>query len=48
MLLRLQKGKNTLEVNLEVPKKMEIDLPENPGIPLLSIYQYVALPKGRV
>ena len=28
----------TLEINLEVPQKLEIDLPEDPAILLLGIY----------
>ena len=38
MLLGLQTDTTTLEINLEVPQKLEIDLPEDPAIILLGIY----------
>jgi hypothetical protein len=38
LLVGLQTGTTTLEINLEIPQKTEIDLPEDPAIPLLEIY----------
>jgi hypothetical protein len=38
LLVGLQTGTTTLEINLEVPQKIEIDLPEDQTIPLLGIY----------
>jgi hypothetical protein len=38
LLVGLQTGTTTLEINLEVPQKLEIDLPEDPAIILLGIY----------
>jgi hypothetical protein len=34
----LQTGTTILEISLEVPRKLEIDIPEDLAIPLLSIY----------
>jgi hypothetical protein len=39
LLVELQAGTTTLEISLEVLRKLDIVLPENPVIPLLSIYQ---------
>jgi hypothetical protein len=47
LLVRLQNGTTTLEINLEVPQKLEIDLPEDPAIPLLGIFPKDALPCHR-
>jgi hypothetical protein len=33
LLVGLQTGTTTLEINLEVPQKIGIDLPEDPAIP---------------
>jgi hypothetical protein len=38
LLVGLQTGTTTLEINLEVPKKLEVDLPEDPAMLLLGIY----------
>jgi len=38
LLLGLQTGKTILEISLEVPQKIDIELPEDPAIPLLGIY----------
>jgi hypothetical protein len=43
----LQTDTTTLEINLEVPQKLEIDLPKDPTIPLLGIYPKDALPYHR-
>jgi hypothetical protein len=43
----LQTDTNTLEINLEVPQKLEIDLPEDPAIPFLEIYPKDAPPCHR-
>jgi hypothetical protein len=37
LLLGLQTGTTTMEINLEVSQKMGTDLPEDPGIPLLGM-----------
>ena len=47
LLVGLQTGTTTLEINLEVPQKLEIDLPEDPATPLLRIYPKVAPPCHR-
>ena len=47
LLVGLKAGKTTLEINLEVPQKMEIDLPEDPAIPLLGMYPKDAPPCHR-
>jgi hypothetical protein len=45
LLVGLQTGTATLEINLEVPqKKLTIDVHEDPTIPLLGIYPKDALP----
>jgi hypothetical protein len=46
-LVGLQTGKTTLEINLEVLRKLKIDLPEDPNIPLLGIYPKDAPPCHR-
>ena len=38
LLVGLQTGTTTLEINLEFLRRLEIDLPEDPAIPLLGIY----------
>jgi hypothetical protein len=38
LLVGLQNGTTTLEINLEAPLKIGIDLPEDPDISLLGIY----------
>jgi hypothetical protein len=38
LLVGLQTGTNIVEINLEVLRKLERDLPEDPAIPLLGIY----------
>jgi hypothetical protein len=38
LLVGLQTGTTTLEINLWFLRKFEIDLPEEPAIPLLGIY----------
>jgi hypothetical protein len=38
MLVRMCAGINTMENNMEVLKKLKIDLPYNPAIRLLGIY----------
>jgi hypothetical protein len=38
LLVGWQGGVNTLEINLEVLGKLEINLPQYPAIPLLGIY----------
>jgi len=38
LLVGLQTGTTILEINLEVPQKIDIVLPEDPAIPLLGIY----------
>jgi hypothetical protein len=38
LLVEFQACTSTLEIILEVPKKLDIVLPENPAIPLLGIY----------
>ena len=38
LLVGLQDGTTTLEISLAVPQKMDMTLPEEPAIPLLSIY----------
>jgi hypothetical protein len=38
LLMGLQAGTNTLEINLVVPQKIGNIQPEDPDIPLLSIY----------
>jgi hypothetical protein len=45
LLVELQTGITTLEINLEVPQR--ISIPEDPGIPLLGIYQKDASPCHR-
>jgi hypothetical protein len=45
LLVRVQTGTTTLEINLEVPQN--IDLPEDPAIPLLRIYSKDAPPCHR-
>jgi hypothetical protein len=47
LLVGLQTGATTLEINLEVPQKIEIDLPEDPAIPLMRIYPKDAPPCHR-
>jgi hypothetical protein len=47
LLVRLQTGTTTLEVNLKIPQKIEIDLPEDPAIPILCIYLKDAPPRHR-
>ena len=37
-LVRRQTGAATLENNMEVPKKLKIELPYDPAITLLGIY----------
>ena len=46
-IVGLQTGTTTLEINLEVPQKIEIDLPEYPAISLLGIYLKDASPCHR-
>jgi hypothetical protein len=38
LMVGLQAGKTTLKISLAVPHKLVIVLPEDPAIPLLSIY----------
>lgn len=38
LLVGLQTGTTILEISLEVPQKLDIELPELPAIPLLGIY----------
>ena len=38
LLVGLQACTTTLEISLAVPEKLDIVLPEDPGIPLLGIY----------
>jgi hypothetical protein len=38
LLVGLQTGTATLKINLEINQRLEIDLPEDPAIPLLVIY----------
>jgi len=38
LLVGLQTSTTVLEISLEVPRKLDIELPENPAIPLLGIY----------
>jgi hypothetical protein len=38
LLVGLQAGTTTLEISLQVLRKLDIVLPENPGISLLGIY----------
>jgi hypothetical protein len=48
LLVELQTCTVTLEINLEgFFRKLEIDLPEDPGIPLLGIYPKHASPGHR-
>ena len=47
LLVGLQTGTTTLEINLEFPQKIEIDLPEESAIPLLGIYPKDASPCHR-
>jgi hypothetical protein len=47
LLVGLQGGTTTLEINLEVLGKLEIDLPQYPVIPLLGIYSKDASPCHR-
>jgi hypothetical protein len=42
LLVGLQTGTTTLEINLETAQYLEIDLPKDPAIPLLGIYPKVA------
>jgi hypothetical protein len=47
LLMGLQTGTTTLEINVEVPQILKKDLPENPAIPLLGIYPKDAPPGHR-
>jgi hypothetical protein len=47
LLVVLQTGAITLEINLKFLSKLEIDLPEDPAIPLLGIYSNDAPPCHR-
>ena len=38
LLVALQIGTATMENSMEVPKKLRIDLPYDPAIPLLGIF----------
>ena len=38
LLVGMQAGRATLENNMEVPKKLKIELPYDPAIALLNIY----------
>jgi hypothetical protein len=38
LLVGLQAGTTTLEISLAVPQKIDIVLPKDPAMPLLSIY----------
>jgi hypothetical protein len=44
---RIANCTTTLVISLEVPQKSEIDLPEDPAIPLLGIYSKDAPPCHR-
>ena len=39
LLVGMQTGTATMENSVEIPEKLEIELPYNPAIPLLGIYQ---------
>jgi hypothetical protein len=43
LLVGLQAGTTAPEINLEIPQKMEINLPKDPAIPLLGIHPKAAL-----
>jgi hypothetical protein len=47
LLVGLQSGTITLEINLRYLRKLEIDLPEASAIPLLGIYSKDAPPHHR-
>jgi hypothetical protein len=47
LLVELQTGTTTLEISLEFLRKLEIDVPEDPAIPLLGIYPKDASPRHR-
>jgi hypothetical protein len=47
LLMGLQTDTITLEINLDVPQKIGIDLPEDTAIPLLEIYPNDAPPCQR-
>ena len=46
LLAGLQTGTITLEINLEVLRKLEIDLPEDLAISLLAIYPSIPCHRG--
>jgi hypothetical protein len=49
LLVGLQTGPTSLEINLEVPQKIGINLLEDPAIPLLGIYSNVpTMPQGHM
>ena len=47
LLVGLKSGTTTLETNLRFLRKLEIDLPEHPAIPLLGTYPKDAPPCHR-
>jgi hypothetical protein len=47
LLVGLQTGTTTLEINLDVPQKIENRSTEDPAIPLLRLYPKDALPCHR-
>ena len=47
ILVGLQTGTTTLEINLDILRKLEIELPEDPTIPFLGTYPKDSIPGHR-